>query len=45
MDGRSIAHLLLTDRATAPAPAMALIDSQNTNSTAPQPWRTAQLVE
>ena len=42
MDGRSIAHLLVTDAATAPAPVSAFL---NTTTGGAQPWRTSQLIE
>ncbi len=47
MDGRSIAHLLMTtdNRTAIPAPVTELLDSQAGRASASIPWRTAQLVE
>ena len=41
MDGKSIAHLLLTELDEAPAPARELLVKQGTLA----PWRTEQLIE
>jgi len=41
MDGRSIAHWMLTERELAPPTALQLLSSQ----AAPAPWRTEQLIE
>ena len=46
MDGRSIAHLLMTDnRTTVPAPITELLGSPAGQASASTPWRTAQLIE
>ena len=41
MDGRSIAHWMLTERELAPPTALQLLSSQ----AAPEAWRTEQLIE
>jgi hypothetical protein len=41
MDGRSIAHVLITQHEQAPAPTRALLEAQDT----PSAWRTEQLIE
>jgi N-acetylglucosamine-6-sulfatase len=47
MDGRSIAHLLMTadNRTAIPAPVTELLNSEAGQASANIPWRTAQLVE
>ena len=39
-DGKSIAHVLLSERSQAPAPAIELLEAAK-----PEPWRTEQLIE
>ena len=41
MDGRSIAHLLMTDNATIPAPVAEHLQAAGEAA----PWRTSQLIE
>jgi len=43
MDGQSLAHLLVTDLPTAPAPTRALLKQQT--PVGPDQWRTMQLIE
>ena len=45
MDGKSIAHLLLTELDKAPAPAVELLAATQAEREAAGGWRTEQLIE